>query len=55
MLKAYGKTFSITKVPDFTHVNTDSSPSRLEVQGHPFPHNHSRNNSESLCVPLRHR
>ena len=57
MPKAPDETFSITKTPDFTSVNTNSKSSRrLEPRGHPLrPHRRLRTNSDGICVPARHR
>ena len=57
MLKASGETFSITKIPDFTNVNTNSkSNRRLEPRGHSLgPHRRLRTNGDGICVPVRHR
>ena len=59
MPKAPDETFSITKIPDFTSVNTNSKSSPcLEPQGHALLRPDRcplRTNGDSVCVPVRHR
>ena len=58
MPKAPDETFSITKIPDFTSVNTNSKTSHcLEPRGHSLsPHRRRlRTNGDGVCGPLRHR